>query len=130
MAHVSDYLKLTLSWDTPGLSEAIEPMIARAWADGFRQGVNAERAGDGPFGADVLAARYRDWRGYGPGAVLPGRRPREIRAEDETAERIGEAAAKTGLAKLRCEVHHGPWPCSHAEAASRKGIKCWAVYGD
>lgn len=97
MAHTPDHLTLTVSWDHPGLMETLEGIIAKAWADGFRHGVNMERQNQGPFGSEELARLYRDWRGYGPGVQFPGgafARARIV-AEDRAIEMQENAPAIT-----------------------------------
>lgn len=141
MAHTPDHLTLTITWDHPGLAETLEGIIAKAWAAGFRDGVNKERRraeeGGKTFGAPELAALYRDWRGYGPGVQFPGgafARARIV-AEDkaEQIEKDGptitrevfEQAMRDGQVKTYiCIIHRGLWPCAHQAAARAKRIDC------
>lgn len=60
------------------LDELMERVVARAYAAGFAA---AGRTVEPPMDCE---AAYRDWRGYGPGALLPGgdRASESIRSHD------------------------------------------------
>lgn len=48
------------------LGAVIEDMIERAFKEGYRHGANPREPGEDAHG------KYHDWRGWGPGATMPG----------------------------------------------------------
>ena len=67
------------------LMEVIEDLIRKAFLDGYNSGT--QWGNDSGRDADALTPeqRYADWRGWGPGATLPG--GPDFRADVEAKER-------------------------------------------
>jgi len=81
MAEIPKVITIKVELDQPALREAIEQIVAQAFAGGYASGLR--RADQEPGNRMALEQAYEDWRGFGPGQQLPG--GREFRYAAATA---------------------------------------------
>lgn len=67
MTGIYKHLLAYVDIESGELGAVIEDMIERAFKDGYRHGASRKT-----YEPDTPANAYHDWRGWGPGATMPG----------------------------------------------------------
>lgn len=83
MANANHVINITINLDEGAFAESCERLVHAAYMAGFER---AQRVGQ----QEPPETGYEDWRGYGPGALLPGGEiaARGIRARDHARDTI------------------------------------------